>query len=104
MDNYIREMRNDLYIFRREVIRDVSELKQRMTNLEASDVQHDKNISKLQSDVSELKEDVKELKRDVSEIRGDIKAISAGFGATQNRFDWALVILGIFVALIQLLK
>lgn len=104
MDKDVREMKNELYMFRRETSRDISEVKQKMTEFESSEIRHDKNISILQNDVSELKEEVKELRHDMSEIKGDIKAISAGFGAAQSRFNWALVILGLFVALIQLLK
>ena len=54
--------------------------------------------------MSELKDDMKALQRDVSDMRGDIKALSAGFASAQSKFNWGLVILGIFVALIQLLK
>ena len=40
----------------------------------------------------------------MGQIINSIKALAAGFGAAQNKFNWGLVILGLFVALIQLLK
>ena len=104
IDKNVRDISSELYVFRREANSNISELKQRVSSLEAANVHHDKTIDKLSDDVSELKQDVKELRRDVNDIKGDIKALAAGFGATQNKFNWGLVILGLFVALIQLLK
>ena len=104
LDKNVRDISSELYVFRREHNRDIADIKQELATLKTSDAKHDKNIDRLQDDVSELKQEVKELRRDVSDIKGDIKAIAAGFGAAQNRFNWGLVILGIFVALIQLLK
>ncbi|MBQ7214761.1 MAG: hypothetical protein IJS39_02120 [Synergistaceae bacterium] len=104
LDNNFRDLANEMYMFRRETQRDLSELKQEVATLKASDAKHDKNIDRLQDDVSELKQEAKDLRRDISDIKGDIKALAAGFGAAQNRFNWGLVILGIFIALIQLLK
>ena len=104
IDKNVRDISNELYVFRRENNSNISELRQRVSNLEAANVRHDKAIDKLSDDVSELKQDVKELRRDVNDIKGDIKALAAGFGAAQNRFNWGLIILGLFVALIQLLK
>ena len=104
LDANVREIGNDLYVFRRETDRkfetleaDVSSLKKDVTGLQQDTVV-------LKNDVSELKSEIKELRRDVSDIKGDIKALTAGFGAAQSRFNWGLVILGIIVALIQLLK
>ena len=104
LDENVRNIRNELYIFRREYNRDITDIKQETSTLKDTYSKHDKNIDRLQNDVTELKNDVKELRRDVSDIKGDIKALAAGFGAAQNRFNWGLVILGIIVALIQLLK
>ena len=104
LDKNVRDICSELYVFRRETQRDFSELKQDVATLKASDAKHDKNIDRLQDDVSELKQEVKELRRDISDIKGDIKALAAGFGAAQNRFNWGLVILGLIIALIQLLK
>ena len=104
MDKNVRDISSELYVFRREtnsrfeaLDADVSSLKKYVAGL-----QQDSAI--LKNDVSELKQEVKELRRDISDIKGDIKALAAGFGAAQNRFNWGLVILGIIVALIQLLK
>ena len=107
IDKNVRDINSELYIFRRETNRDFAEQKQRLDVLEASDTKHDKAIDRLTIEVSELKTEVKELRHDISDIKGDIKAIAAiaaGFGAAQNRFNWGLIILGLFVALIQLLK
>ena len=104
LDKNVRDISSELYVFRREHNRDIADIKQELEALKASSAKHDKNIDRLQDDVSELKQDVKDLRRDVSDIKGDIKALAAGFGAAQNRFNWGLVILGIIVALIQLLK
>ena len=76
---------------------DVSELKQEVSGLKTA-------VGILQSNVSELKDDMKVLQRDVSDMKGDIRAIAAGFGAAQSRFNWDLVILGIIIALVQMLK
>ena len=91
-------------MFRHETQHELSEIKNEMSGLTTSNIDHDKRIDRLQDDVSELKQEVKELHKGVSDIKGDIKAIAAGFDAAQNRFNWGLVILGIIVALIQLLK
>ena len=104
VDKNVRDISSELYVFRREANSNISELKQRISSLEAANVRHDKAIDKLSDDVSELKQDVKELRRDVNDIKGDIKALAAGFGAAQNKFNWGLVILGLLIALIQLLK
>ena len=104
LDKNVRDISSELYVFRREHNRDIADIKQELATLKASDAKHDKNIDRLQDDVSELKQEVKDLRRDVSDIKGDIKALAAGFGAAQNRFNWGLFILGIIVALIQLLK
>ena len=104
IDKNVRNINSELYIFRRETIRDMSEQKQRISSLEASNTKHDKAIDRLADEVSDLKTEVKELRHDICDIKGDIKAIAAGFGAAQNRFYWGLIILGLFVALIQLLK
>ena len=104
IDKNVRDINSELYIFRRETNRDFAEQKQRLDVLEASDTKHDKAIDRLTIEVSELKTEVKEPRHDISDIKGDIKAIAAGFGAAQNRFNWELIILGLFVALIQLLN
>lgn len=104
LDKNVRDISSELYVFRREYNRDIADIKQELTTLKTSVAKHDKSIDRLQDDVSELKLEVKELRRDISDIKGDIKALAAGFGAAQNRFNWGLVILGIIVALIQLLK
>ena len=104
MDNNIRKINNTLYISRHETKHDLSEVKKGIATLEEAEAKHDKSIDILKNDAAELKGDVKEIRRDISEIKGDIKALAAGFGAAQNRFNWGLVILGIIVALIQLLK
>ena len=104
IDKNVRDTNSELYIFRRETAHNIVEFQQRITNLETANIQHDKAIDRLQNDVTELKQEVKELRQDVSDIKGDIKALAAGFGAAQNRFNWGLIILGLFVALIQLLK
>lgn len=104
LDKNVRELSSELYVFRREYNKDIADIKQEIATLKDASTKHEKNIERLQDDVAELKQEVKDLHRDVSDIKGDIKAIIAGFGAAQNRFNWGLVILGIFVALIQLLK
>ena len=104
LDKNVRDISSELYVFRLEHNRDIADIKQELATLKESSTKHEKNIERLQDDVAELKQEVKDLRRDVSDIKGDIKAIIAGFGAAQNRFNWGLVILGIFVALIQLLK
>lgn len=104
LDKNVRDISSELYVFRREHNRDIADIKQELATLKESSTKHEKNIERLQDDVAELKQEVKDLRRDVSDIKGDIKAIMAGFGAAQSRFNWGLVILGLFVALIQLLK
>lgn len=104
IDKNVRDIHSELYIFRRETNRDMAEQKQQLSDLEASDSKHDKAIDRLTAEVGDLKTEVKELRHDISDIKGDIKAIAAGFGAAQKRFNWGLIILGLFVALIQLLK
>ncbi len=104
LDKNVRDISSEIYVFKREYNRDIADIKQELATIKDSNTKHEKNIERLHDDVAELKQEVKDLRRDVSDIKGDIKAIMAGFGTAQNRFNWGLVILGIFVALIQLLK
>lgn len=104
IDKSVKDLHDDLYSFR-------SDFTARIAFLERMHEKHSQEIAELKqdtailkNDVAELKQEVKELHHDVSDIKGDIKAIAAGFGAAQNRFNWGLIILGLFVALIQLLK
>ena len=104
LDKNVRDISGELYIFRRateyriaSMTEDISELKNDISELK-------RDSANLKDDVSELKAEVKELRRDISDIKGDIKALSAGFNSAQNRFNWGLIVLGLFVALIQLLK
>lgn len=104
LDKNVRDLHSELYILRRENERRFSHLDSEVQTLkkDTAQLQHDNTVIK--NEISELKQEVKELRRDVSDIKGDIRAIAAGFGAAQNRFNWGLIILGLFVALIQLLK
>ena len=104
LDKNVRELSNELYIARRENERRLTTLEDEVTSLknDVHSLQHDS--ASLKDEVANLKSELKELRRDVSDIKGDIKALAAGFGAAQNRFNWGLIILGLFVALIQLLK
>ena len=104
LDKNVRDISSEIYVFKREYNRDIANIKQELATLKDSSTKHEKNIERLHDDVAELKQEVKDLRRDVSDIKGDIKAIIAGFGAAQSKFNWGLVILGLFVALIQLLK
>ena len=104
LDKNVRELSSELYVFRRENERRFSSLENDISTLKKDVLTLQQDTTSLKSDVAELKQEVKDLRRDVSDIKGDIKAIIAGFGAAQSKFNWGLVILGIFVALIQLLK
>ena len=104
IDANVRDFANELYVFKRETIR-------RLEAVEQTQEKHSLILAELKQDnavlknyVAELKDSVKELRRDISDIKGDIKALAAGFGVAQNRFNWGLVIIGIIVALIQMLK
>ena len=104
LDHNVRDISNELYVFRREAHNKFDALEADLSSLKKDVAELQQNTAVLKNDVSELKQEVKDLRRDVSDIKGDIKALAAGFGAAQNRFNWGLVILGIIVALIQLLK
>ena len=104
IDKSVRELSNEFYDFRRESNSRFSALEKTASVLE-SDVQTLKmDTAILKNDVAELKADVKELTRNVSDISGDIRELSAKFDSVQTRFNWGLVILGLIVALIQMLK
>ncbi len=104
LDKNVRDISSELYVFRRENERRLISIEADISALKKDTLSLQQDNASLKNDVAELKQEVKDLRRDVSDIKGDIKAIMAGFGAAQNRFNWGLVILGIFVALIQLLK
>ena len=104
VDKNIRDVNNDLYIFCREVNNNISDIQNAITNLKKAEAENLMSKTISQNDISELKANIKELQRDISDIKGDIKAISAGFNSAQTRFNWGLVILGMIIALIQLLK
>lgn len=104
VDKNIRDVNNDLYIFCREVNNNISDIQNAITNLKKAEAENLTSKTISQNDISELKANIKELQRDISDIKGDIKAISAGFNSAQTRFNWGLVILGMIIALIQLLK
>ena len=104
MDNRVREVSNELYVFRRETNHDMSEVKSRLVNLEASGAKNEKSRDKLQSDVAELKEDVRELRQDIKELHGGIREIAGGMSGMQTRLNWWLVFAGIVIALLQYIK
>ena len=104
LDKNVRDLSSEVYIFRRETNRRFESLDADLLSLKKDVAGLQQDTAVLKNDVSELKQEVKDLRRDISDIKGDIKALAAGFGAAQNRFNWGLVILGILVALIQLLK
>ena len=104
LDKNVRDISNELYIFKRETEHKFSSISEDISSLKKDNAELKRDSVNLKQEVSELKQEVKELRRDVSDIKGDIKAIAAGFGAAQNRFNWGLIILGLFVALIQILK
>ena len=104
VDKNIRDVNNDLYIFCREVNNNISDIQNAITNLKKAEAENLTSKTISQNDISELKANIKELQRDISDIKGDVKAISAGFNSAQTRFNWGLVILGMIIALIQLLK
>jgi len=104
LDKNVRDISSELYVFRRENERRLTSIEADISALKKDTLSLQQDNASLKNEVAELKQEVKDLRRDVSDIKGDIKAIIAGFGAAQNRFNWGLVILGIFVALIQLLK
>ncbi|MBQ7732771.1 MAG: hypothetical protein IJT58_01975 [Synergistaceae bacterium] len=104
LDRTVRKLRDEFYEFRREANGRLSALEKTVSGLDV-DVQTLKtDTAVLKHDVADLKSDVKELRSDVSDIKGDLKAISAKFDSVQTRFNWGLVILGLTVALIQMLK
>ena len=98
LDHNVRDISNELYVFRREAHNKFDALEADLSSLKKDVAGLQQNTAVLKNDVSELKQEVKDLRRDVSDIKGDIKALAAGFGAAQNRFNWGLVILGIIVA------
>lgn len=104
VDKNVRDISSELYVFRRENERRLITLEADISTIKKDTLSLQQDNVALKNNVSELKQEVKELRRDISDIKGDIKALAAGFGAAQNRFNWGLVILGIIVALIQLLK
>ena len=93
VDKNIRDVSNDLYIFRREVNNNISDIQNAITSLKKAEAENLTSKTISQNDISELKANIKELQRDISDIKGDIKAISAGFNSAQTRFNWGLVIL-----------
>ena len=104
LDKNVHDLSSELYVFRRENERRLTSIEADISALKKDTLSLQQDNASLKNEVAELKQEIKDLRRDVSDIKGDIKAIIAGFGAAQNRFNWGLVILGIFVALIQLLK
>ena len=104
IDKSVRKVSDELYEFRRDMTHRVSLLEetQRKQGEAITLLQTDTAI--LKNEVAGLKADVKELTRNVSDISGDIRELSAKFDSVQTRFNWGLVILGLIVALIQMLK
>ena len=104
LDKNVRDISSELYVLRRENERRFASLETDISILKKDTAELKHDTATLKNNVAELKDEVKELRRDVNEIKGDLKAITASLGATQNRFNWGLIIIGLFVALIQLLK
>lgn len=103
-DNEYFDISSELYVLRKENERRFASLEADISTLKKDTAELKHDTATFKNNVAELKHEVKELRRDVSEIKGDLKAINASLGAAQNRFNWGLIILGLFVALIQLLK
>ena len=104
IEGKVQNVGNELYMFRRETLRDMSEVKSRLSNLESTDVKRDKSIDKLQSEVAGLKEDVRELRQDIKELTGGIRELTGGMSGMQTRLNWWLVFAGIVIALLQYIK
>lgn len=104
IDSKVQNVGNELYMFRRETSHDMSEVKNRLSTLESTDVKRDKSIDRLQSEVAVLKEDVHELRQDIKELTGGIRELSGGLSGMQTRLNWWLVFAGIVIALLQYIK
>ena len=104
VDRSVRKLGDDFYKFRTETNFRLSMLESTLQKQSDTIASLQNDTAVLKNDVSDLKTEVKELRSDVNDIKGDLKAISAKFDSVQTRFNWGLVILGLIVALIQMLK
>lgn len=101
IDGTVRKMSSELYDFRRDSERRISDIKSSLDRHgEAiSDIRVEVGI--LKNDITALKSDVKDLTRDISDMRGDIKAISAQINTAQNKLGWYIgfLTIGVTIAL-----
>ena len=101
LDASVRELRDDLHAFKREVKGEITDLRLDVAalsgNVKALGERSDKHLAGYKAIVSEIRS---ELKGDIVEMKGDIKAISARLDAQQMRLGWHLTIFGIVIAVV----
>ena len=102
IDSTNRKTSEELYEFRRNSERSISEIKASLSQQVEAITEMRVDVGILKEDVTAMKSDVKEMRREISEMRGDIKAISAQISTAQTKIGWyiSLLTIGVSVALV----
>lgn len=101
LDDSVRELKDELYSFKREVKDDTTNIRMDVAVLsgkvEALNERIDKNLA-------EYKAIASDMKTDNTRLEGKIDAVNARLDALQVKIGWYLTVFGLIIALIQLLK
>ena len=104
LDKNIHELSDELYDFKRETNSRLTRLEEDMSVVKKDLTDLKITTGVTERELSTLKEDMKELRRDMSDVKGSIRELAGSVAGLQTRFNWGLVILGLIIALVQMLK
>lgn len=104
VDKNVRALSDELYDFKREMNSRLTRLEEDMSVVKKDLTDLKITTGVMERELSALKEDMKEVRREMSDMKGSIRELSGSIAGLQTRFNWGLVILGLIIALIQMLK
>ena len=105
LDASVRELKDDLYHFKREVKDDITNIRLDVAVLggkvEALNERVDKNLAEYKVIASEIQG---EMRTNDARLEGKIDAVNARLDAMQVKMGWYLTAFGLIIALVQFLK
>lgn len=104
VDKNVHALSDELYDFKRETTSRLIRLEEEMSMVKKDLTDLKITTGVTERELSALKEDMKEVRRDLSDVKGSIRELAWTVTGLQTRFNWGLVILGLIIALLQMLK
>lgn len=111
MNEDIRELKDSQYETDRrlthlestteELQKDVAVLKQDVAVLKQDIAVLKSDVSGLKNDMKEVRHDIKEIRQDMKDLHGEVREIAGSLSGMQTRLNWWLVIAGVVIATLQ---